>query len=297
MDVNTAGFSIVGMVLAYFMTSTMLSLYPTYYHPVLEKPTEDFLFWCTRGLYDPQTGHEAHKGLLSSILGYWSMAILSTALDLFLPASVGVRWKAQGQRSYFTLTQWFAAVAVSMGNLLLVAPLVTLPLYSWVRTACTPMSEADVFEWQAEAPKLLVCILFIDVWFYWTHRAIHAKALYKRIHKFHHRFHAPASVASMYANPLEFAVGNLMGVLLGPVVAHAHPYTAYFWITFSLINTGGSHSGWLFLGAQKHDWHHEFFNYEFGVLGVMDGLCGTGFEGSKEWKNWLAKRQPQKRSC
>merc|ERR1711924_496739 len=178
-----------------------------------------------------------------------------------------------------------------MGNLLLVGPTTMVPLHAWVRLRGSPMSEGDPWVWQAELPKLLVCIVVVDVWFYWTHRAIHHKALYKRIHKFHHRFHAPASVASMYANPLEFAIGNLLGVVLGPVVAHAHPYTAYFWVTLSLFNTGGTHSGWLFLGAQEHDWHHEFFNYSYGVVGIMDGLCGTGFEGSDEWKKWNVKQQ------
>ena len=49
----------------------------------------------------------------------------------------------------------------------------------------------------------------------------------------------------MYANPIEFALGNLAGVALGPVLTNCHPYTAYFWFAFSLITTGGSHSGYV----------------------------------------------------
>ena len=77
------------------------------------------------------------------------------------------------------------------------------------------------------------------------------------IHKFHHRFTAPAAVASMYANPIEFGVGNLGGVILGPFLTRAHPYTFYFWTAYSLFSTGGSHSGYFFFAAQGHDWHHE----------------------------------------
>jgi len=34
----------------------------------------------------------------------------------------------------------------------------------------------------------------------------------------------------------------------------------------------------------------EHFDYNFGVGGLMDALCGTAFEGSKRQKAILAKK-------
>jgi len=39
--------------------------------------------------------------------------------------------------------------------------------------------------------------LFIDFWFYSTHRLLHWPPLFKAVHKLHHRFHAPTAVSSM----------------------------------------------------------------------------------------------------
>ena len=124
--------------------------------------------------------------------------------------------------------------------------------------------------------------------FYWTHRLIHVPRIYRAIHKLHHRFTAPTAVASMYAHPLEFLVGNLTGVALGPVLLNTHPYTAYFWFCYALVSTGGSHSGYTFFDAESHDRHHEFFNCNFGVGGMMDAIMKTDYD------SWRAQRAAKK---
>lgn len=44
---------------------------------------------------------------------------------------------------------------------------------------------------------------------------------------------------------------------------------------------GGSHSGYAWLGAEFHDWHHEACDSNFGVLRIFDVLCGTASSRSK----------------
>jgi len=257
--------------------------------------------------YNPATSHILNKALLAGLLGYWSIGAICTFLDLF-PKCMW-RYKIQGDKMkpenafgapspFPSGVEWWAAVRVSMLNLLCTSWCLTIPLWTlwqrgWVGDR-QPMREEDEWELSAELLKITICAIVVDTWFYWTHRLIHVTKpvnLYALIHKLHHKFKAPAAVASMYANPIEFALGNLAGVALGPVLTNCHPYTAYWWFAFALVTTGGSHSGYTFCAAYSHDAHHEFFNYHFGVGGPWDKLCGTDYDGS-----YLQLRNQKKRS-
>ena len=114
------------------------------------------------------------------------------------------------------------------------------------------------------------------------------------IHKLHHTFTAPIAVAAAYAHPIEFLFGNLAGVILGPVVANAHPLTAYWWVSFALVNTCGSHSGYVWHGAIGHDLHHEKFNVNFGVLKIFDYFMGTRYIDSDIYQKDLARAAKEK---
>jgi len=260
--------------------------------------------------YSPEKSIEYNKVALAAFLGYWAMSIFTGVLDLFpsLTASLKVQGEKHTRRGgvrgapspFPTFSEWFAAVRVSMCNFFFVSWFFLLPLwFLWQTRLCgllsgSPLRESDPWHWQREIGCLCVCAATVDTWFYWTHRALHMRSpinLYAKIHKFHHRFKAPTAVASMYAHPLEFGVGNLAGVALGPVLSNCHPYTAYFWFFLSLWTTGGSHSGYYFLAAKSHDAHHEFFHYHFGVGGPWDWLCGTGVPAALQKKQGVCSEE------
>ena len=230
--------------------------------------------------YDPWTNHTINICFLSAFAGYWSMSIVSTILDI-LPLR---QYKTQGSRSYFTVAEWLEAVLLSNVNLLFFSWFVTLPLvYVWYHVQQYRGIEMIqnhtkmAFDlWKAIIDTGLHVVV-VDVWFYATHRLLHHPLLYKYVHKLHHRFKAPTAVACMYANPIEFTIGNHLGVALGPVVSNCHPYTAYFWFFLSLFNTAGCHSGYYIFDAEAHDIHHEKFRFNYGVGGIMDYLFGTYF--------------------
>jgi sterol desaturase/sphingolipid hydroxylase (fatty acid hydroxylase superfamily) len=57
---------------------------------------------------------------------------------------------------------------------------------------------------------LVIYILLEEVLFYYSHRLLHWKRIYKYVHKQHHDFKAPIGIAAEYAHPIEFVFGNLL---------------------------------------------------------------------------------------
>lgn len=257
--------------------------------------------------YTPSEDHLVNKCFFAALMGYLAMSAFALVLDFF-PDTMA-RFKVQGSKwkgkrgaptPFASFSEWLRAFGMSVFNICVSSWPFTCAIW-WLWKDALPAltgrvvtSEADPFNIYVELPKLLGCFAVVDTWFYWTHRALHITRpvnIYKWVHKFHHRFKAPAAVASMYAHPLEYGFGNLSGVALGPALMNAHPYTAYFWFCFGLFATGGSHSGYTFLGAEDHDNHHEFFNYHYGVGGLWDAICGTNYIGSELWEKNQRKKE------
>jgi methylsterol monooxygenase len=126
------------------------------------------------------------------------------------------------------------------------------------------------------------CVLIREVMFYYAHRALHTKRLYRAIHKTHHRFTALMALSSQYAHPVEHLIANTLPVALPPMLLGSHILTMWGFLVVVLIDTTTVHSGYdFFAGAAKHhDAHHEKFNVHYGVIGLLDWLHGTG-TGSK----------------
>jgi len=244
--------------------------------------------------YDPSRDHAFNMMLLAALAGYFIMSFcICSVLDL--SPRLTARFKVQGEKNYFTVAEWLYTVSVCAANVFVFSWVATVPCWHVQRSgllrhgsAVTALSEP--FEFGSAVIDFMWHILIIEVWFYTTHRALHHPALYKHVHKLHHMWKAPTAVACMFAHPIEFLVGNTLGVVLGPALTNAHPYSSMFWMAFALASTSGAHSGYFVFGAESHDRHHEFFDYNFGVSVFMDKLLGTEFDGSGPAKRLKGKR-------
>jgi len=65
------------------------------------------------------------------------------------------------------------------------------------------------------ARDFTVSIILREILFYYSHRLIHIPALYKRIHKTHHKFTAPIAPSAEFAHPVEHLISNILPVIFG----------------------------------------------------------------------------------
>ncbi|XP_021712201.1 fatty acid hydroxylase domain-containing protein 2 isoform X2 [Aedes aegypti] len=115
--------------------------------------------------------------------------------------------------------------------------------------------------------------------FYYSHRMLHSKILYKTVHKKHHEWTAPVSLAAVYAHPVEHIVSNMAPFYAPVMLVRTHIITAWIWATIVLMGTLHDHSGYhlpyLWGTPDFHDFHHQKFNQCYGAIGILDWLHGT----------------------
>jgi Delta7-sterol 5-desaturase len=147
-----------------------------------------------------------------------------------------------------------------------------------------------------------------DTAFYWSHRAMHHKALFETFHRVHHDSKEPTPFATYSFHPLEAIVQGLNSLV--PFLAllvmpwHAIPLTI-FGLGVVLFNVIG-HLGfeiypknwhkWPILGwkttAYHHYMHHQRSGGNYGLyFRFWDRLCGTEFKDYEARQEALFERE------
>lgn len=182
-----------------------------------------------------------------------------------------------------------AMVAKCLKRLLLSHVFIQLPmqlLFHWVAqflgfSMALPLPPVRDLAWQ-----LPTFFVIEDFYFYWIHRALHHKSVYKYVHKIHHEHTHPFGIAAEYAHPVEtFFLG--IGTLLGPLFFAKHMVTLWAWLFVRLWETVEDHSGYdlpwnptnfipFWGGAVHHDFHHKTFQGPYSsIFTWCDWAFGT----------------------
>ena len=165
------------------------------------------------------------------------------------------------------------------------------PLRGFVRVY-TDICEFDLgipgFGWAYVAASLTVVILAHDAYFYWTHRLMHKRGLYKYFHRLHHRSITPAPTTAYAFAPGEAAVHALFLPLILLIVP-LHPVTEGLFMVVMIARNTLAHTGIEVFPAgfasgrfrwsatvTHHDLHHQHGSGNYGFYFTWwDRFMGT----------------------
>lgn len=140
--------------------------------------------------------------------------------------------------------------------------------------------------------SIFLMIIVHDAYFYWTHRWMHGKQVFKWVHKVHHLSTNPSPWAAMAFHPIEsFIEGSVIAVIafLFPV----HPLAIGIFLLFMMIYNVYGHLGYelypkgfskSYIGkwintSVNHNLHHQYFDGNFGLYFLW-------------WDRWMGTLRP-----
>ncbi|KAK2750611.1 hypothetical protein FQN57_002682 [Myotisia sp. PD_48] len=206
--------------------------------------------------------------LCVQLAAFWLPCAIYIGLDIWAPA-FSQHHKLQPASKQPTAAEIYHCFVYVLKNQLLTTGIHILQLTLSFTFGLIPPAYNVV----APLPSLIIiardvalCLLIREILFYYTHRLLHHPYFYARIHKRHHQFTAPISLAAQYAHPIEQLVANVLPISVPPQLLHSHIVTAWVFFIIELFKTVTVHSGYDFFGgeAKMHDLHHEKFNLNYG---------------------------------
>ncbi len=157
--------------------------------------------------------------------------------------------------------------------------------------------------------SIILMIVLHDAYFYWTHRFLHWKPVFRMVHKVHHHSINPTPFSSYCFHPFE----ALIEIGIVPLIVFTIPYhvsaLAVFTIYTLVLNVVGhtgyeffpkgfaSHKIWKWHNTPTHhNMHHKFTKCNYGLyFNFWDRVMKTNHAKYEEYfEGVVAQREPAK---
>ena len=202
-----------------------------------------------------------------------------------------MQWRPRLQAPGLALKQWRRELTLS-GATIVIAALIA-PAILWLgagRQMPFYRNIATHGGWAYFVFSIVQMLFIRDTLFYWAHRAMHARALFRFTHRSHHLSTNPNPLTSYSVSPVESLFDTVVPFVLILFLVPKHPaaYLIFLWIDSAVAVYGhmgmeifprGTSRHWFgrFINTPTaHNWHHASarHNYGFYFL-VWDRLMGT----------------------
>jgi len=217
--------------------------------------------------------------IIVSTIFFWLLAAVYTFMDFTGKPVFLTKYKIQPDKNVppDSAKFWKAVKHVLVNQIVLDIPNGMMGYHLWLSRSSAFSSLYTLPSLQTTLLHILVCMLSHDMFFYYSHRLLHHKAIYKYIHKVHHEWTSPVSITAIYAHPVEHMMLNI-SVSSGAFLMGSPLPVLWLWFCLITMQVMNDHCGYhfpLFFSPEFHDFHHLKFHTSYGWYGIWDWIHGT----------------------
>jgi len=216
-------------------------------------------------------------------------------------------WMAKIQQRYPEKKHIFNEIKYSFITMMIFGGVILLTIWAGRHGLTRVYAPLDKYGYVYYFFSILLMIVLHDTYFYWTHRAMHWKPLFKVMHKTHHLSVNPTPFAAYAFHPLEALVE--IGII--PLIAFTIPHHASAITVFSLyalllnvlghlgyeLFPKGFASHWLFKWhntSTHHNMHHRLVKCNYGLyFNFWDRVMRTNHPGYEDSFEEVVKQRQQ----